>query len=404
MLFKVKDTAIKNGKKTTVTVNTESSELMNFLLGKDNKNPKDTMDAVFNEANQTNKKDVNAISKNKELDSSVILRLEAPKARDKPKSKKKKPSLSRKAVTGKAIITHNSRNLSEQQIRFANYNSFYDKGNNHQKAYEAYRRDIEFSGLSEKQKQRLLDQLYKRYEPILRYDSQWVSPMVSGPANYPQAKMDRIMNSMMKANDDFLAWWNSIEPTLNKSYKTDDKNIEEDKSKSVKEIKEKFYARYNSLLQKMDEKEKDEKDLKYDMDAILAQYYVSDALKVDTELYKELFNKLNDLCHFSKNSNFYKTYKKVELNELSAEKIQEQEAKENEVLFKCADYEISKLKIRAGNRIAIKFAFKVKPQLIYALKKRGYTWYSYGGCWICRPEKFDIEWAKNISKQYEKYL
>ena len=67
MLFKVKDTAIKNGKKTTVTVNTESSELMSFLLGKDNKNPKDTMDAVFNEANQTNKKDVNAISKNKEL-------------------------------------------------------------------------------------------------------------------------------------------------------------------------------------------------------------------------------------------------------------------------------------------------------------------------------------------------
>ena len=323
--------------------------------------------------------------------------MEAPKARDKPKSKKKKPSLSRKAVTGKATITHNSRNLSEQQIRYANYNSFYNKGTNHQKAYEAYRRDIEFSGLSEKQKQRLLDQLYKRYEPILRYDSQWVSPMVSGPANYPQAKMDHIMNNMMKANDDFLKWWKSIEPTLNKSYKNDDKNIKEDKSKNAKEIKEKFYARF--LESKIWGSHQ-----KYDMDAILARDYVSYALKVDTELYKELFNKLNDLCNFSKNSNFYKAYKKVELNELSAEKIQEQEAKENEILFKCADYEISKLKIRTGNRIAIKFAFKVKPQLIYALKKRGYTWYSYEGCWICRPEKFDIEWAKNISKQYEKYL
>ena len=105
MLFKVKDTTIKNGKKTTVTVNTESSKLMNFLLGKDNKNPKDAMDAVFNEANQSKKKDIKTISKSKEKDSSVALKMEASKAKGIPEPKNKKSSLSRKAVTGKVKLS-----------------------------------------------------------------------------------------------------------------------------------------------------------------------------------------------------------------------------------------------------------------------------------------------------------
>ena len=100
MLFKVKDTTIKNGKKTTVIVNTESSKLMSFLLGKENENPKDAMDAVFNEANQSKKKDIKTTSKSKEKDSSVALKMEASKAKDNPEPKNKKSSLSRKAVTG----------------------------------------------------------------------------------------------------------------------------------------------------------------------------------------------------------------------------------------------------------------------------------------------------------------
>ena len=39
-----------------------------------------------------------------------------------------------------------------------------------------------------------------------------------------------------------------------------------------------------------------------------------------------------------------------------------------------------------------------------ALKNRGYIWYSGKKCFICKPEKFDLEWAKNISERYEKYL
>ena len=105
MLFKVKDTTIKNGKKTTVIVNTESSKLMSFLLGKENENPKDAMDAVFNEANQSKKKDIKTISKSKEKDSSVALKMEASKAKGIPEPKNKKSSLSRKAVIGKVKLS-----------------------------------------------------------------------------------------------------------------------------------------------------------------------------------------------------------------------------------------------------------------------------------------------------------
>lgn len=146
MLFKIKDTAIKNGKKTTVTVNTESSELMNFLLGKDNKNPKDTMDAVFNEANQSKKKDIKTISKSKEKDSSVALKMEASKAKGIPEPKNKKSSLSRKAVTGKAKLSGQykdfgkpERSLYYTNLRFMSvFNNIFDQISGKDSKYDVY--------------------------------------------------------------------------------------------------------------------------------------------------------------------------------------------------------------------------------------------------------------------------
>lgn len=395
MLFKVKDVNVKNGLKTTTTISTEDSSLMKYLLSKEKNQPKDAMDAVFNE-DFNNKTKKTVINENNKLDTITTLKLEAPKLRDKPKVKKK-TNLLRKQITGKAKIDHNTRNLSEVQVTYANNNSFFNKGSKRKQEYENYRRKIEFSSLSEKQKQKLLDQLYKKYQPILKYDSEWVSPMVSGPAKYPQAKMDRIYNSMMNAEKEFYKWWDNVDTVINNSNKP--KNKTADKSNEIKAIKESFNNYYQKLLAKNDDVR-----VKYSMESVLAQNIVLDALKVDTNLYKELFNKLNDVCNYNKNSSFYKTYKEVEKGNVSSEKIQAQKELDNKVIYECADYTISNLKINAGKRIAIKFTFKIKPQLIYALKKRGYTWYSLKECWICRPENFDLEWAKNISKQYDKYL
>ncbi|MCM1196995.1 MAG: hypothetical protein NC310_08025 [Roseburia sp.] len=327
-----------------------------------------------------------------------------------PTTKKEtKSKLSKKAVSGTATITHNSRNLDERQVSSSNHNSMSGtRGTTLKKDYEAYRKTIEFSGLSVSQKNKLLDKLYKLYEPILRYDSQYYSSMVSGPARYPAAKMEAIVNRRMEASQKFLEWWRNIEPQLASSQcltkEAKAKQEAEAKEKKIKSIKEGFNLWYNILVSEVPEYQKKGRDLKYNSNAAMVQYYVTEALKVDTELYKELFEKLNKVCNFSKNSNFYKGYKLVQEGKISNDSIQKQKAEDNKVIFKCSDYVIKNLKIQAGKRIAIKFTFYPKPQLVWALKKRGYIWYSHEDCFICKPEKFDLEWGKGIQKQYEKYL
>ncbi len=281
------------------------------------------------------------------------------------------------------------------------------RGSNLKKDYEACRKKIEFSGLSPSQKNKLLDKLYKLYEPILRYDSQYYSWAVSGPARYPGAKMEAIVNRRMEASQKFYDWWHSIESQLEESTKSKkvlEKESEQNKIQAIKEIKDGFNLWYNRLLNDVEEYQKKGRDIKYSVNAAMAQSYVTKALKADTALYKELFEKLNKVCNFSKNSNFYKGYKLVNEGKLSSDSIQKQEAVDNKLLYKCSDYEVSNLKIQAGKRIAIKFTFYPKPQLVYALKRRGFIWYSFGDCFICKPERFDLEWAKGIKTQYEKYL
>ena len=47
---------------------------------------------------------------------------------------------------------------------------------------------------------------------------------------------------------------------------------------------------------------------------------------------------------------------------------------------------------------------KCKPQLIYALKKKGWWWNTYKGAWSTYLDRVDVEWIKNISEKYEEYL
>ena len=322
--------------------------------------------------------------------------------------KNSKPKLSRKGVTGKGKITHNTRNLNESQVHASNYNSFTGKrGDNLKKDYEAYRHLIEFSGLSKKQKDKLLDKLYKLYAPILKYDSQYYSSMVSGPARYPEAKMRSILQMEDTARSNFYTWWNSVEKQIKDSTKskaTLDAETKKAKGQDIEGIKKKFNLWYERALADVEEYKKKNYPMKHNTNLILAQNYLDDALKTDKQLYLEMFEKLNKLANYSKNSNVYKAYKAVTEGKVSTESIQAKEAEDNKVIYKCDDYTVRNMSIQAGKRIAIEFTFYPKPQLVYALKKRGFTWYSFGKCFICKPEKFDLEWAKGISKQYEKYI
>lgn len=233
-LWKIKEKTVdEKGLTTTKTITTENTAVMQKLLDMKEEPVKDKSKKTT-EAKKESKTKAPAkqsgivkLLTNTNLKAPIIQdptkqvpklrkeepkKLEAPKKEVKPlpapkKEDKKKSGLSKKTVEGKARIGHHSRNLNPSQISWSNSNSFNGtRGTNLKNNYEAYRHKIEFSGLTNKQKSKLLDKLYKLYEPILRYDSQYYSPMVSGPARYPQAKMDAIYERKMNALSTFLDW------------------------------------------------------------------------------------------------------------------------------------------------------------------------------------------------------
>lgn len=411
-LYQVRETR-KNefGLKTTVSVKTEDEAIIRRLLdGSENRR---TTDFVYDEP----KEEPAAPSSSKKLSlkqpqkkTYEVAPLPQEKKNPNTGSRSGTIKLSRKPINGKGTIVHHTRNLDKKQIEWANHNSFDgNRGTLDAKSYEAYRKEIEFSGLSITQKKKLLDKLYKLYEPILRYDSQYYSVMVSGPAKYPQSKMESILNRRMEALSKFLDWWHSIETQIqNSKQSAKEKKKKEDESKQIqlKKIIEGFERHYQAAKARLKELEKKNQadQIKYLPEVALAQSYINKALKIDTNLYKELFEKLNSLVQYRKNSNVYKIYNEVVEGKITNEKLQKNQEEANKVLYENADYKIQKITIKAGPRIAIKFTFYPKPQLVYALKRRGYVWYSYEECFLCKPEKFDLNWAKEISKNYAKYL
>lgn len=188
-------------------------------------------------------------------------------------------------------------------------------------------------------KKKLLDKLYKLYEPILRYDSQYYSVMVSGPAKYPQSKMESILNRRMEALSKFLDWWHSIETQIqNSKQSAKEKKKKEDESKQIqlKKIIEGFERHYQAAKARLKELEKKNQadQIKYLPEVALAQSYINKALKIDTNLYKELFEKLNSLVQYRKNSNVYKIYNEVVEGKITNEKLQKTKRKQTKFSMK----------------------------------------------------------------------
>lgn len=420
----------EKGQRTTVTISTEDEKVVRQILQEPTaENAKaqkeDFMNAQFTTSSKresksqpkqltdnrkTVKEELPKLNKN--LKANLVppkkeptKLLSFPKKTSDTKSKRK---LSRTVVTGKANIQHKSRNLNENQLGMSDHHSFDgNRGKLLKKAYEQKRKQIEFSGLSQSQKKKLLDKLYKLYSEILKYDSQYYSWMVSGPARYPSAKMEALSENIMEKNSIMYDWWQSIQPQLSHSTKSQEiisKENEQKKENRIKKIKEEFNLWYNRALSDVSNYKQRGLPMRYNPNVSMAQSWVNDALKVDMKLYKELFEKVNALADYSKNSNFYKTYLSVKNGEKTQEKLQKQNEEDNKIIYSCSDYIIRNIRIQAGQRVGIKFTFKPKPQLVYALKSRKYVWYSNEGMWICKPEKFDLEWAKSISSKYEKYL
>lgn len=81
--------------------------------------------------------------------------------------------------------------------------------------------------------------------------------------------------------------------------------------------------------------------------------------------------------------------------------------KEKEAIFENHDYKIVNYTLKTGeDRVGFVFTFKIKQQLKYALKSRGFRWNALQGIWGGKPESFENqkEWCLSLSENYKKYI
>ena len=97
--------------------------------------------------------------------------------------------------------------LDSNLIHLANYNSFNgNRGNLSNESYQAYGKEILEWSIADGKKRKLLDELYKRYSKILKYEAQHISVMVAGPANYNSKKFDH-GDDVLRSSAEFCEWF-----------------------------------------------------------------------------------------------------------------------------------------------------------------------------------------------------
>lgn len=254
--------------------------------------------------------------------------------------------------------------LNQELIHRANYNSFGGtRGKNSEASYLAYCHEIIEWTIAEPKKEQLLKEAHKRYSEILKYESQHVSVMVAGPANYNSRKLDK-SDQVLRLSAEFVEWFNSIREQIKLSSKEDDKSI-----------------RLIEMIYFCDSRKELNPTSKLEELAL-----------VDNVKFIELFERLQDKYRWLKNSNIYKLYISSKAGEI-------QEIKK-EVVFQ--DDNLTAFK--EGDRYYIKLVMKPKRQLIVALKSRGWWWNAHKNAWSTYLNKFNQEWVSGISTQYAKYI
>lgn len=254
--------------------------------------------------------------------------------------------------------------LDQNLIQRANSNSFGGtRGDTSDAAYQAYGREILGWSIADSRKEKLLQELHRRYSAILKYEAQHVSVMYAGPANYNAKKLDK-SDQVFRTTAEFTEWFNGVREQVKSATREDDK---------VQRILETIeFCDQRPELNPMGE--------------------LAELAMLDNAKFIELFEKLQPKYRWRKNSNIYKLY-------LASKDGKVQEIKK-EVVFQDDNFTAYK----EGDRYYIKFVLRCKRQLHVALKSRGWWWNAYQEAYSTYPSKFDLEWVKGISENYEKYI
>ena len=256
--------------------------------------------------------------------------------------------------------------LNHDIVHRANYNSFNgNRGDLAEQSYKSYVEEVLSWEISELKKQKILDQLYKKYSNILNYEAQHVSVMVAGPANYNSKKLDK-SDQIMQASHEFSEWFDDLRKQIKESKKED--SLEEKTQDSIKKIR-------NYMKLGLDPTKE-----------------VMCLATINNKKFIEIFEELLPTFKWRSNSNIFKLYAKSLNGEVKEIK--------KEIIFEDENLQA----FIEGDRAYIRFIMKIQRQLIVALKSRKWWWNSNKKAWSNYLDRVDKEWISSISERYSNYL
>lgn len=256
--------------------------------------------------------------------------------------------------------------LDQGLVDKANRNSVTGKrGDLSASEYHAHVKQILLWKISGEKKERILDELYKKWSEKLDYEARHIPKEVAGPARYNAKRMDKA-SQVLKTSISISNWFQDIEKqVLDEQKKENDKAIE-----LLAKIK---------FCRKTDQSYNPAKDLEK-----LALCENKQFMK----WYKRLYPKYK----WRKNSTIVKLYEqsiKGQIKEIKKEIFYE---------------DINFTAYVKGERAYIKFLICPKRQLMIALKNRGWWWNSHERAWSTYLHKLDETWVSTISVRYAQYI
>lgn len=276
--------------------------------------------------------------------------------------------------------------LNAANISRANGNSMYNRGTNSEKDYQIYAHRILGWDISDSKKKQLLSELHKRWEKKLSYEAQFVPWTVAGPARYNARRLDKT-KQIMQTGLEISDWFKKVEESVQNS-----KSQYKDDRKEKAQREEEWFNRRLASGMFRQSRDGDALNPKMVADALapIAQY--------DTARFVELYEKYDKELHFRKGTNADKIYRAAKSGSYKGEELPRK-------LHETENLNTYTGKLRSGEeRVFMKFTTRPKPQLIYALKKRGWHWNATEGARSVPASKYDAEYVQSIDEKYAKYL
>ena len=249
--------------------------------------------------------------------------------------------------------------LNQEQIRQANYNSFGGKrGDIGAHEYEVYCNRVVSWGLSEKKTQQIIDKVYTYFSKSLSLESRHVSVAVAGGSNYNAKRLDK-SDAIFSNSAAFCEWFEDIE----------------------RQATRKPYSRIGWLVKQI-------------IWGVNGDYSVNKEWKELAGRSRKDFEILYD--ELSKRNEFKKTSIpfKIRNNLIEVEQITQTP------IYADGDF----VAYEEMGKVCIDFRLKPQRQMIVALKARHFTWVASHGVWKATATEDVIEWVKTIAERYEQYI